>query len=76
MKHFKSVFTDIIPPNTTFVAVFKSSVFENADGDRGATLFSTNPKHWVYDARLNNDNVQKYLQDKQYSHWVKVPKHR
>ena len=68
MKHVKSVFTDIIPPNTTFVAIY-------ADGS-GANLFHIDGEQCLYDAELNNMDYapNPYLQEAGYLWWVKLPK--
>ena len=68
MKHVKSVFTDIIPPNTTFVAIY-------SDGS-GANLFHIDGEQCLYDAELNNMDYapNPYLQEAGYLSWVKLPK--
>ena len=68
MKHIKSVFTDIIPPDTTFVAIY-------TDGS-GANVFTTCPERCLYDAELNNldYNPNAHLQESGYLMWIKLPK--
>lgn len=68
MKHVKSVFTDIIPPKTTFVAIY-------ADGS-GARLFHVDGTRCLYDEQLCDTEYEpnEYLQEAKYLWWVKLPK--
>jgi hypothetical protein len=68
MKHVKSVFSDIIPKNSTIVAIY-------SDGS-GANLFHIDGERCLYNSDMDNMDYapNHYLQEAGYLWWVKLPK--